>query len=173
MIRNARSHLVDRRGSLDQTRRSTSRLIWRSLPLNLTWSGTLDHVTVIIIYMYHLEKILKLTYFTLKRYWTYTCIYSTSEYVINQKHIMSDYSIKLPINCAKILILMIVNQQVIQFIFWRNVALFSHTFLSASWTTSSSKFFCICSVIYIYAFLSITLNCFLICQTIKIKMLRY
>ena len=47
MIRNAGSRLVDRRGSLDQTRRSSSRLIWESVTVNLTWSGTSDQVTYV------------------------------------------------------------------------------------------------------------------------------
>ena len=49
--------VVDRRGSLDQTRRSASRLIWWSVPVNLTWSGTSDQVTVIIIYIYQYKNV--------------------------------------------------------------------------------------------------------------------
>ena len=51
MTRNGGSCLVDRRGLLDQTRHSAFRLIWWSVPVNLTWSGTSDQVTVIIIYI--------------------------------------------------------------------------------------------------------------------------
>ena len=54
MIRSAGSRLVDKRGSLDQSRRSASRFIWWSEPDNLTWSGTSDQVTVIIVYIYWL-----------------------------------------------------------------------------------------------------------------------
>ena len=44
--------VVNRRGSLDQTRSSASRLMWWCVPVNLTWSSISDQVTVIIIYLY-------------------------------------------------------------------------------------------------------------------------
>ena len=72
LIRDVGSRLVDRRGSLDQTRRSASRLIWWSVPVNLTWSGTSDQVTVIIIYISSCKN--------------YTTFFSSFQSPVNKKH---------------------------------------------------------------------------------------
>ena len=65
LIQNARSFIVDRRVWLAQTRRFASRLIWWSVPNNLTWSGISDQVTVIIIIFISKEKdLIKIHYRT-------------------------------------------------------------------------------------------------------------
>ena len=52
LIRSAGSCLVDRRGSTDQTQRSAS----GDVPVNLTWPGTSDQDTEIIIYTFIFAK---------------------------------------------------------------------------------------------------------------------